>query len=465
MSDHTSCAIIANVASGSRIQPTWFALDASRGLDEHGLKVYMRATVLISEYLTYIWLTILFLRRYIRQQHVDLWDSNIALVAILMQPATLLIDHGHFQYNTVMLGFAVACMANLVQENYARACIDFVACLSFKQMGLFYAPAVFAYLLGSCFSFPRIHVARFLQIALTTVVTFAVVFAPLILGSLYDARKGTAPLDAPQPPLLRALPFYIDEKAWFYPPILQLAQAIHRIFPFARGIFEDKVANIWCAIHTFHKLHVYNSSAVQRLALAATTTAIIPPCTILLIRPRKELILWGFSSVAWAFFLCSYQVHEKNVLLPLLPMTLLLTGKNGLSPATRGWVGFSNLVGTWTLFPLLKRDELRVPYFVLTLLWAYLLGLPPTSLSAYTSKERGGLSLFSKVLHLSFYFIMIAWHIAEAFVEPPHGKPDLWVVGNVLLGAAGFGICYMWCLWSLVRRSGLLGVEFKSTVA
>ncbi|KIV99534.1 uncharacterized protein PV09_08836 [Verruconis gallopava] len=446
---------------GSQFDPTWFALDASRGLDDPGLKVYMRATVLISEYLTYILFIIGFVRRYLRRQHVDLWDSNIALTAVLMQPATLLIDHGHFQYNTVMLGFAVACMSNLVQEKYALSCVDFVICLSFKQMGLFYAPAVFAYLLGSCI-FPRINISRFLRIAITTVVAFAGVFAPLILGSLFDAKRGIQVPQVPTPPLLKALPVVIDERAWYYPPMLQIAQAIHRIFPFARGLFEDKVANIWCTIHTFHKLHVYPSSTVQRLALAATTTAIIPPCTILLLRPRKDLILLGFSTVAWAFFLCSYQVHEKNVLLPLLPMTLLLTGKNGLSSSVRSWVGFANMLGSWTMFPLLKRDELRVPYFILTLLWAYLLGLPPVSLSAYKNDERGGVGLFSKLVHLTCYTAMIAWHIAEAFVKPPQGKPDLWVVGNVLLGAAGFGLCYLWCLWNLVLRSGLLRLGMRS---
>ena len=423
----------------------------------------MRATVLISEYLTYILFTIIFVRRYIRQQGVDLWDSSIVLTAVLMQPATLLIDHGHFQYNTVMLGSAVACMANLVHEKYWLSCIDFVVCMTFKQMGLFYAPAVFAYLLGSCV-FPRINIVRFLTIAITTVAAFAAVFAPLLLGAIYDAQRGVSTLDVPRPPLLEAVPFPIDEKAWYFPPLLQLTQSIHRIFPFARGLFEDKVANLWCAVHTFHKLHVYPSSAVQRLALAATTTAILPPCMILFLRPRKELILWGFSTVAWAFFLCSYQVHEKNVLLPLLPMTLLFTGKNGLCASMRGWVGFANILGMWTMFPLLKRDELRVPYFVLTLLWAYLLGLPPTSISAYTSKERGSLGILSKMTHLAFYAAMIAWHVAEAFVPPPQGKPDLWVVGNVLLGAAGFGICYLWCLWNLVLRSGFLGVEMKSKV-
>lgn len=31
------------------------------------------------------------------------------LLVVLLQPAALLIDHGHFQYNTISLGFAVRC--------------------------------------------------------------------------------------------------------------------------------------------------------------------------------------------------------------------------------------------------------------------------------------------------------------------------------------------------------------------
>lgn len=109
------------------------------------------------------------------------------------------------------------------------------------------------------------------------------------------------------------------------------------------------------------------------------------------------------------------------------------------------------------MFPLLKRDELRVPYFVLSLLWAYLLGLPPASLSAYHEGTSGGLSLPTKILHLNFYLAMIGWHVIEAFIPPPVNKPDLWVVANVLVGAAGFGVCYLWCLWVLLMKSGLLG--------
>merc|ERR1711964_849659 len=91
---------------------------------------------------------------------------------------------------------------------------------------------------------------------------------------------------------------------------------------------------------------------------------------------------------AWAFFLFSFQVHEKSVLLPLMPMTVLMAGKHGLSKNVRAWVGFANLLGVWTMFPLLQRVDLRIPYYVLSLLWAYLLGLPPTSFAVYKQRER-----------------------------------------------------------------------------
>jgi len=139
-------------------------------------------------------------------------------------------------------------------------------------------------------------------------------------------------------------------------------------------------------------------------------------------------------------------------------MTVLLGGEHGLGREIRAWVGWANILGVWSMFPLLKRDELRVPYFVLSLLWAYLLGLPPTTFSIYNWRQahKGGVTLPIELLHTLFYLAMATWHVVEAFVATPVGKPDLWVVINVLIGAAGFGICYLWCTWQLVARSGML---------
>ncbi|KAF1839908.1 glycosyltransferase family 57 protein [Cucurbitaria berberidis CBS 394.84] len=441
---------------GSAINPEWFALDASRGLDDPSLKIYMRATVLVSEYLIYIPAIVIFLRRYSRLERVNIWESSIALVAILMQPGTILIDHGHFQYNTVMLGFAVATLSSMVAGRPLWSCVFFVGALGFKQMALFYAPAVFAYLLGICV-FPKVNVVRFLAIALATVAAFAVLYLPFLLGVAYDTYRGVSSDKLPLPPLMESFSAYWDSNAWYYPIALQMTQSIHRIFPFSRGLFEDKVANIWCTIHTFHKLHRYPMELLQRLALVATFAAILPPCLIIFLNPKKQLLPLAFAAVSWGFFLCSYQVHEKNVLLPLLPMTLLLSGKEGLLPSTRAWVGLANMLGVWTMFPLLKRDGLGVPYFVVSLLWAYLLGLPPVSFSAYHEGSRSGLNLFSKMLHVNMYVAMVAWHVVEAVFAPPANKPDLWVVANAIVGTGGFGICYLWCLWRLCIKSELVG--------
>ncbi|OJJ84350.1 dolichyl-P-Glc:Man(9)GlcNAc(2)-PP-dolichol alpha-1,3-glucosyltransferase ALG6 [Aspergillus glaucus CBS 516.65] len=442
---------------GSLFDPAWFALDESRGFEDPRFKVFMRGTVVVSEYLVFIPAVINFLRRYTRMHGVPVWSASIALVAVLLQPATVLIDHGHFQYNTVMLGLAVASLDAILAGRMLWACIFFVGALGFKQMALYYAPVMFAFLLGVC-TFPRIRILRLLCIGLTTIAAFAVLFAPLIVeASGVEAREYFR--DIPQPPLLQALPFEVNKDSVLYAPLFQLLQIVHRMFPFSRGLFEDKVANAWCAIHTFYKLHRFDASLLQRASLGATLGSILIPCAIIFRHPRASLLLPALASVSWGFFLFSFQVHEKSVLLPLLPMTLLLSGDGGLSKETRAWVGWVNTLGSWTMFPLLQREKLRIPYFVMTFLWTYLLGLPPTSLEIYRNRPSSGDSspgfepnVLTKILHFCFYLAMIVWHVLEAFVPPPPDKPDLWVVLNVLVGAGGFGIAYLWCLWKLTTQ-------------
>ncbi|OJJ48170.1 hypothetical protein ASPZODRAFT_150453 [Penicilliopsis zonata CBS 506.65] len=452
---------------GSLFDPAWFALDSSRGIEHPDLKVYMRATVFVSEYFIYIPAIVTFLRRYTRAQGVHAWSSSIALVAILMQPATILVDHGHFQYNTVMLGLVVASLDAILAGRMLWACIFFVGALGFKQMALYYAPIMFSFLLGVCF-FPHIRILRLICISVVTLAAFAVLFAPLLLGAIGEEAHA-AQASMPLPPLLEALPLAANQKSWVYGPVFQMAQVIHRVFPFARGLFEDKVANAWCAIHTFYKLNRFPAALLQRVSLGATLASIFIPSVVIFRHPRPSLLLLALSCAAWGFFLFSFQVHEKSVLLPLLPMTLLLASDGGLSKETRAWVGWANLLGVWTLYPLLKRDELRIPYFVITLLWAYLMALPPTSLETYRSRPSSEQStvalephLLTKLVHMAFYAAMIGWHLVEAFVPPPASKPDLWVVLNVLIGAAGFGLAYLWCLWKLITQSRRIDEEIEA---
>ncbi|KXJ95763.1 family 57 glycosyltransferase [Microdochium bolleyi] len=449
---------------GSLIDPSWFELYTSRGSHDPNLKIFMRATVIVSEYLIYVPAVVIFVRRFSRVFGVAQWTSNVALVAILMQPGTILIDHVHFQYNTVMLGLVVATMSSMVAGRYLWSAVFFVLALGFKQMALYYAPVVFAFLLGRCV-FP-LRLRTFFGIAAVTIVSFAILVLPLVLGTIYDTQRGILSqpdVDGRRPPLpvFGFLTQFISTEAFYYPIVEQMVQMVHRVFPFARGLFEDKVANFWCAANVVVKLHKYPTEILQKLSLLATLGAITPPCAVILMRPRRELLPYAFAATAWGFFLFSYQVHEKSVLLPLMPMTLLLAGNAGLAKDIRAWVGFANLLGVWTMFPLLQRVDLRVPYAVFTLLWAYLLGLPPVSMSTYLQdwQSHGWQQWATAVVHGLFYLCMCAWHVVQATLTPPVGKPDLWVVANVGVGAAGFSICYLWCLGKLLVESGLVQGE------
>ena len=75
-----------------------------------------------------------------------------ALAGLPLQTALLLIDHGHLQYNTVMLASSMAAIASLLANRRLLACSFFIAALGFKEMALFYAPVITAFLAGGCFT-------------------------------------------------------------------------------------------------------------------------------------------------------------------------------------------------------------------------------------------------------------------------------------------------------------------------
>lgn len=145
----------------------------------------MRSTVLFFDALVYVPAIIMFTRvwqgsRSTRTQvrmanHspyscTNLCESqHVALLSLLLQPALLLIDFGHFQYNSVMLGKLSGSRAfflfaftkelagfTLLSINLFAGGHDlwgafcFTLSLGFKQMSLYYAPAIGAYLLAKC---------------------------------------------------------------------------------------------------------------------------------------------------------------------------------------------------------------------------------------------------------------------------------------------------------------------------
>ena len=133
-----------------------------------------------------------------------------------------------------MFGLALLAVDCFISDRLLWGSGFFVLALCFKQMALYYAPAVFAYLLGICV-FPHIDIRRLAFIGAVVVATFGLVCAPLVVSG------------GPE----------------------QIIQCLVRVFPFGRGLWEDKVANFWCAMNVFIKFRVrFGPVMLQRARLA-----------------------------------------------------------------------------------------------------------------------------------------------------------------------------------------------------
>lgn len=167
---------------GSFINQDWFVLDSSSGLETDDLKTYMRFTVILSEILFYIPAVMYFTKWVGKHRNQSPIGQFIAAAAILFQPSLMLIDHGHFQYNSVMLGLTVYAINNLMHELYGPAAACFVLSICFKQVALYYSPIFFGYLLSRSLFKIGVNIPRLLYVTTATVSTFFTIFLPLYIG-------------------------------------------------------------------------------------------------------------------------------------------------------------------------------------------------------------------------------------------------------------------------------------------
>ena len=318
---------------GKAICPEVVEFYNSRGYEGVTGKIFMRSTVLICDILVFIPAAVMVYRLMLNtlQDWKVIRDGQILfLTSCVLVPGLLLIDHGHFQYNGVCLGLALLGSLFVLKEHEILGSIFFCLSLNFKQMSLYYSPVFFFFLLRKCWGEGTINkkVLRLAKLGLTVISTFAVMWYPFCAY--------------PHP----------DETC-----ISSMLQVLHRQFPFARGIFEDKVANIWYAASVVVDVRQFLSGPQLVLcSLSLTLLLLAPTCWMLFTRPTNACgMMLALMNSSLAFFLASYQVHEKSILLALLPAAFLAPH----SPLLVAWL---QCLGCFTMFPLLQKDRLVIPY-------------------------------------------------------------------------------------------------------
>jgi len=69
-------------------------------------------------------------------------------VIAVMNPVLVMIDHGHFQYNTVALGLTIFAVILYKKEKYFLGSVLYVLAINFKQISLYYSLIFFAFIIG-----------------------------------------------------------------------------------------------------------------------------------------------------------------------------------------------------------------------------------------------------------------------------------------------------------------------------
>ncbi|XP_058887392.1 dolichyl pyrophosphate Man9GlcNAc2 alpha-1,3-glucosyltransferase-like isoform X3 [Acipenser ruthenus] len=188
------------------------------------------------------------------------------------------------------------------------------------------------------------------------------------------------------------------------------------------------------------------SQTQLRLSFVATLLAVLPSCIKLFVHPSVRGFKLALVTCSLGFFLFSFQVHEKSILLTALPVCLLIRE----IPFISTWF---LQVTTFSMLPLLLKDGLLLPYIVTSL--AFLL-ISITLLSALEQSSEEDLKLkqlFTRrrkhmprfnapLLAKSGYILsvlcMAVLSFLSAALSPPARLPDLFPVAISLFSYVHF---------------------------
>ncbi|KFP80239.1 Dolichyl pyrophosphate Man9GlcNAc2 alpha-1,3-glucosyltransferase [Acanthisitta chloris] len=403
------CAYIAKL-----INPDWIALHTSRGYESQPHKLFMRTTVFVADLLIYIPAVILYCFS-LKETSTKKKASTCAL-CILLYPGLILIDHGHFQY-PLSLGLALWGVLCLSYDWDLLGSVAFCLALNYKQMELYHSLPFFCYLLGKCFKkgLKGKGLLLLAKLAGTVVASFAVCW----------------------------LPFSAD--------VEQIMQVLRRLFE-ACIRFPVAVANIWCSLSVLIKVKNMVSPQTQlKLSFAVTFLSLLPACIKLTVQPSLRGFKFALVSCALSFFLFSFQVHEKSILLVSVPVCLVIneipfmatwfllvsTFREGIPPWKAGeavgekhpWecsrpAFLAVCVASFSIFEKTSAEDLQLKAFSLSL---------RGYVSWFKSFPRIVRSLF--LLSLSLMGVL---SVLSAVLPPPRSLPDLFPLAVSIVSCLHF---------------------------
>ncbi|CAG8971785.1 hypothetical protein HYALB_00001894 [Hymenoscyphus albidus] len=308
--------------------------------------------------------------------------SHAAALSLLLSPGLLIIDHIHFQYNGFMYGLLILSLVLARKESTTLASgFLFAILLCLKHIYLYLAPAYFVFLLRAyCLGPKSIFHIRFgnaIKLGTGIITIFGAAFGPFAYWG-------------------------------------QIPQLMSRLFPFSRGLCHAYWApNIW-AIYSFtDRVLIYvaprlglavNQEAVNSVTrglVGDTSFAVLPEITAtmtfaltllfqviplikLFLNPTWDTFIGAVTLCGYASFLFGWHVHEKAILLVIIPFSLIALKDRRYLGAFRPLA----VAGHVSLFPLLFTASEFPVKTVYTIFWLVLFLLAFDRLAPASHRSR-----------------------------------------------------------------------------
>ncbi|KZV69873.1 glycosyltransferase family 57 protein [Peniophora sp. CONT] len=401
--------------------------------DAWSVIAYQRTTVIVTELL----LGAVLLR--FTRGAADSTVQRLISASLFLHPGFIIVDHIHFQYNGFMYGILLASILSARNGNKLMSGILFAVLLNFKHIYMYLAPAYFVYLLRSyCMSPSGSLLPKNL----------------MLLGNAVIAVFG-----------ISLLPFLV---------MGQIPQLLSRLFPFTRGLNHAYWApNAWALVTLADRallqyvkrfgggldVDASGVSSSSRGLVGDTSFAVLPniqPVHTFIITVLIQLIflfkLWRvptYRSFVAALTLCGYtsfmfgwHVHEKAVLLVLVPMSLLAAEGH---PMFRTFV-IGSAAGIVSLFPLLFTPAEQLVEIGYTLLWT-LFTFRPLHGRLYQfprSAPAVVLNLLEMTYLCGFYVLVPVTMLFPAFT----GDSEAWAFFPLMLTSV---YCAVGLVWAYIR--------------
>ncbi len=389
--------------------------------------------------------------------------SEIFLI-ILLQPAFVLVDHGHFQYSVVFLGLVLWTLVFCLQESLISAACTFSLAVNYNQLALYYLPPFLLFFLWSSGAKNAIR-SRSGSSRRSSRSNSISSNGSNSSGNTTNGSIGTSSKSSRTRALVLAL--RVLSVAKVIAALLAVNAALWLPFCLSHGAgasFAGKRFEMEQCVDGV--LQVLKS--VRKTRMWPGLLGLGPCCYDLVRRggraPSVRRLVWACFNCSLTFFLFSYGSEPLAILLPLLPATLLA----GEVPGPSCWFSFTAI---YSLVPLLYEDRLAIPAVVSTSIFlatsaicfrGELCFLPlPWVDNSSSSKDvvgiRHGIRMVDSTQPLKLALLWVTTIALLSILLP--GLTELWTslhllsVNFVLFVAWLYG---NWYQWMLAPEVGLL---------